>query len=81
MVSTGADHTCLINSKGGVMCMGKLARDKQESVNGDIARMGDVELRMGVRDIGSGWNHVCVFRITGKVYCWGLNNAGQCDFE
>jgi alpha-tubulin suppressor-like RCC1 family protein len=30
-----------------------------------------------VTDLSAGWTHNCARTMTGQVYCWGDNSAGQ----
>ncbi len=78
-VATGAWHTCILNSNGGVKCWG----------NNSYGQLGDgttiqkttptqvSNLSQGVVAISVGYTHTCVLTNSGSVKCWGQNSNGQ----
>jgi len=71
MVASGSDSYCAISATGRLKCWGKQILDEDSEVN-------DIDM---VRDVGVGWGHLCIMIVSGKVYCYGLNNSGQCDIK
>jgi len=78
-VVAGYDHSCLIDSAGGVHCWG---------VNGD-GQLGDgstqqrstpvpvLGLESGVTQLALGFSHSCALLEDGSVRCWGQDIYGQ----
>lgn len=84
MVAAGADHTCAIDIGGVPYCWG---RDKFGQIgNGDQAGSSGAPSRVDTGGLGSaesfvslaaGSFHTCGLTNHGRVYCWGLDYAGQ----
>ena len=78
-ISAGGEHTCAINSSGGVMCwglnvdgsLGDGTKTKRETV------VQVVGLTSGVRAISTGERHTCAINSSGGLVCWGANGSGQ----
>ncbi|MEZ4870592.1 MAG: hypothetical protein R3C14_55195 [Caldilineaceae bacterium] len=79
MITTGAAHTCALNSTGGVQCWGSneygQLGDGQSSNRGAPANV--IGLSRGVSALATGSAHSCALTVAGGVKCWGDNSAGQ----
>jgi alpha-tubulin suppressor-like RCC1 family protein len=87
-VISGGRHSCALFTTGQVKCWG--ANDAGQLGLGDVQSRGDMPGEMGTAlpfvDLGAGSRatalvlgarHTCVRLDTGKVKCWGANDAGQ----
>jgi alpha-tubulin suppressor-like RCC1 family protein len=81
-IAVGGNHTCALNSSGGVKCWGS-NWDGQLGVGEDnrkdeIPTPADViGLTSGVTAIVSGWSTSCAILSDGTIKCWGANDYGQ----
>jgi alpha-tubulin suppressor-like RCC1 family protein len=83
MLSTFGPHTCAADLDGGVWCWGR--NDNGELGNGGLAeesltagRMLDTDGSIeDAIDVGAGEYHTCLVRSDQRVWCAGLNDAGQ----
>lgn len=78
-LATGWNHTCVITSKGGVMCWG----------SNDNGQLGDGSRTERTRPVSvknltvpavavtAGWGHTCILTEEGGVKCWGRNKYGE----
>jgi len=78
-LSTGIEHSCILNSLGGVECwgantFGQLGVEGYEFSKNPI---GVTNLGSGTTQISSGWYHTCALTVAGGVKCWGSNKSGQ----
>lgn len=83
MLSTFGPHTCAVDLDGGVWCWGR--NDNGELGNNGLAEesltatpMLDANVPLeGATDVGAGEYHTCLVRSDQRVWCAGLNDAGQ----
>ena len=66
-IAVGDDHTCALNSDGGVKCW-LYNQIKAVNVSG---------LTREVRALAAGWLHTCALTQEDGVKCWGNNQQGQ----
>lgn len=86
-VDLGENHGCVILSDGGVVCWGLGANGRLGTGNTNnvenlnaATRVTALNGTVGNRAISlsTAFNHSCAVRSDGRVFCWGLNNQGQC---
>jgi hypothetical protein len=68
-VSMGSDHSCAVNSNGGVTCWG--SNDCGQSTPPGATTPG------AFTQVSAGASHSCGLRNDGAAVCWGLNDDGQ----
>ncbi|HWB80872.1 MAG TPA: hypothetical protein VG755_38180, partial [Nannocystaceae bacterium] len=81
-ISAGGSSSCAVRSNGSARCWG--SNDYGELGNGDdtathtpvAVGMNPIWLSNAI-DIDSGYDHTCVAKGNGTIWCWGLNNNGQ----
>lgn len=78
-VSAGAQHTCLVNGQGGVLCWGGngLGALGDGTTIDRLTPVPVVGLATGVRAVYAGSRHTCALTLAGGVKCWGGNAHGQ----
>ncbi len=78
-VSAGGSHTCALDNAGKVWCWGdgKDGQTGQGNFEDQSVPVMVNGLQTPAIKISSGWYHVCVQTIEGKVNCWGKNTKGQ----
>ncbi|MEW6775332.1 MAG: tandem-95 repeat protein, partial [Bdellovibrionota bacterium] len=87
-IGVGEKHACALFPQGQVKCWG--GNGYGQLGVGDSLSRGDQAGEMGVNlppvnlgtnaaatAVAAGRNHSCALLLTGKVKCWGYNNAGQ----
>lgn len=89
--AAGSDHSCITTLQGFVMCVGddtygQLGSTIDADEDGDIADdIGAEDSSLAVAVVNfldgtqlvSNYNHTCALHNTGRLECWGLNDAGQ----
>ncbi|MBS1119903.1 MAG: regulator of chromosome condensation [Deltaproteobacteria bacterium] len=81
-LALGENHTCSLSSAGEVRCWGYnkqgslgvgTTRDPGDGIVAGIGAQGDG----AVRAIVAGGYQTCALTSAGRVWCWGMNHAGQ----
>jgi alpha-tubulin suppressor-like RCC1 family protein len=78
-VTSGANHSCVLNSSGEVSCWGRNSYGMLGSGNSNDSYVAQsvAALAGAVVDLSSGSNHSCAILNDGRISCWGRNNHGQ----
>ena len=81
-VAGGAEHTCYLNSAGGVQCwgwnnVGQLGDGTLSSSSVPVSVTGLPSDVVGITAGANGEGHTCALTSAGGVKCWGLNQYGQ----
>jgi hypothetical protein len=83
-IATGAAHSCVVKSDGGVMCWGSNSQHQLGNNGGDqatpvaVSALGQVSASAEDHSIAAGDNHTCIIAANGNtVLCWGANDKGQ----
>jgi hypothetical protein len=84
-IATGAAHSCVVKSDGGVRCwgandLGQLgsAASGSQAAAVSVTALGHVSASAEDHAIAAGDNHTCVIAATGGlVLCWGANDHAQ----
>lgn len=66
-VSTGFEHTCVVNSAGRLSCWGANSSG-EATVPADLGT---------VSHVSAGWFHTCAVTRAATLRCWGVNYDGQ----
>jgi len=81
-IDAGANHTCAITARGGVICWG--ANEYGQLGDGSLSNsftpqfVNTGALTTGsVATISAGEHHTCVVKTNSSLVCWGANNFGQ----
>ena len=82
-ITAGADHTCALMDDDTVRCWG--GNSSGQLGDGTATRrLGPVTVSIAdgvplrfVASVVAGGSHTCALGITGQVWCWGANFAGQ----
>lgn len=78
-IAAGGGHTCGIDSNGTVYCWG-LGNEGQVGIGDRVSRVLPLPVEgfpETVRSISAGGSHTCAVTVSGALYCWGGNAAGQ----
>ena len=80
-ISTGGEHTCAMNSLGGVMCWGNNAYgqlgDGTTTNRTTPVNVTNIPSWMNVVEVHAVYDGTCVVDDTGGVWCWGNNANGK----
>ncbi len=83
-VITGGFHTCVLYKEGNARCFGQNSRGQlglghMDNIGDDESILSEDFLAIDEKiiDISSGLYHSCAVLESGKVLCWGANQAGQ----
>jgi alpha-tubulin suppressor-like RCC1 family protein len=79
-ISTGASHTCVVLSDGGLRCWGKgISLGYPDAVDiGDDEhpyQAGDVPTGGKVKQVAAGSSFTCALYEAGNIRCWGFNHG------
>jgi alpha-tubulin suppressor-like RCC1 family protein len=83
MVSTGANHTCAVDSNNDGYCWG-IGNDHRLGNGATTDRYAPTKVTgsgsnsVQFQSISAGGDHSCGITTSGTVVCWGANNTGQC---
>jgi Regulator of chromosome condensation (RCC1) repeat len=76
-LTTGLDHSCVVDGAGGVACWG--SNTEGQLGDGTVAfrstPVGVVGLASGVATVSAGYRHTCALTTGGGVKCWGLGGS------
>ena len=79
-VDAGDFHTCARRATGRLYCWGGDAAGQLGTGAGSGDQTTPVEVSGGATNwtaVSAGPNHTCARRATGRLYCWGVDAAGQ----
>lgn len=93
LIDSGDNHSCvfaevtgcgangIVDYHRGVMCWGRndfgqLGRNSTSTSSGTPAPVFGLDAN--ILSLATGANHTCVVDVRGRVFCWGINNQGQC---
>mgnify|MGYP002399958061 CR=1 FL=1 len=81
-VEGGFDHTCAIDSVGGVWCWGdndnrQLGRGGTSTIDDPVPGLVALPGALAATDLGLGENHSCAVLEDETVACWGDDDSGQ----
>ena len=87
-ISIGKFHSCLVDRNSDSWCWGKpglnllgwgdfAASDIYVRTNYVTYKSGINTIMPSVIDISTGYDHSCLLRRDGSIYCWGSNTSGQ----
>lgn len=78
-MSAGEEHSCLIDTAGGVWCWGndngRLGAGTGRGTSSTPVRV--LGLSGMMEQVAAGSEHTCARRLSGVSYCWGANHRGQ----
>tara|TARA_B100000795_G_scaffold126307_1_gene94250 strand:- start:158 stop:958 length:801 start_codon:yes stop_codon:yes gene_type:complete len=88
-IAAGRAHNCAILFGGDVKCwgygsggqLGYDSNDNKGDAEGDMARLGTVNLNASAIAITAGYYHTCAILVGGSVKCWGRNEHGQLGYD
>ena len=72
-VSCGAEACCARTLDGQILCA-RINPNRETIMDGAVPPQGN-----GYIDLSVSAQHACAVTALGKVTCWGINSAGQCD--
>jgi alpha-tubulin suppressor-like RCC1 family protein len=77
-ISAGGDHTCGIQTDGGLWCWGRNDHG-QLGLGGRAHRFVPTQVRPDSRwsDVAASHRHTCAVRVDTTLWCWGSNSVGQ----
>jgi alpha-tubulin suppressor-like RCC1 family protein len=79
-IQAGYGHVCGLRENGRVACMG---RNDYGQFGRGVFGPGGLLVGRTIQDlnritaVSAGWYPSCALRDTGRIFCWGLNAAGQ----
>jgi alpha-tubulin suppressor-like RCC1 family protein len=77
-LSTGAGHTCYVNSRGVASCWGSNSDGELGNGTGnDSPQPLPVRGRLVFVSVSAGFGHTCGVTATAAAFCWGDNASGQ----
>jgi alpha-tubulin suppressor-like RCC1 family protein len=79
-VSVGYRHTCAIKSDGSLWCWGNNQYGQVgDGTTGNIKPfpVQPIGMSRDVADVSAGFDHTCVVKTDGSLWCWGGNDRGQ----
>jgi alpha-tubulin suppressor-like RCC1 family protein len=81
-LTSGRAHTCALRSSGAISCWGSNAQGQLGNGAGAAqlkvpAHVPVSVAKVSASAVAAGPDHTCALDGTGKVFCWGRNDAGQ----
>jgi alpha-tubulin suppressor-like RCC1 family protein len=79
-IALGGAHTCALTASGGAKCWGLNDFGQVGANDACVVCKKPVDvsgLTNGVTALAAGDEHTCALTASGRVKCWGLNDAGQ----
>ena len=78
-VSAGYQHTCALDTSGGVSCWGRNSEGQlgDGTTTDRTTPVGVVGLASGVASVAAGTDFTCVVTTAGGAKCWGSNLGGK----
>ena len=88
-IAAGRAHNCAILFGGDVKCwgygsggqLGYDSNDNKGDAEGDMARLGTVNLNASAIAITAGGDHTCAILVGGSVKCWGDGDSGRLGYD
>lgn len=82
-ITAGTSHTCARRRTGAIVCwgsngsgeLGTGTRGTNSTVPTEVAGVTDMA------QLVASYSYTCARSVSGAVFCWGLNDAGQCGTE
>jgi alpha-tubulin suppressor-like RCC1 family protein len=81
-ISTGRSHTCAILDGGTLKCWGGILFGMGETIGDDVVPgdVGPISIGGPVVRVAGGSGYACALLASGRIRCWGENDAGELGY-